>query len=800
MKNIYGKTHHNTWFSALGEKLLLRLEELSYAADSFKRRPCLIPAAMLILCCVLCYRFESFVPAVVMAVTTLGACLFFSSRRPQNNVFSAGKNGRHMLLLAGFLLSLIIVYNGMYIHSRLSACLTPQNGAFSCTVTEVSYDLAGGMDMTVRLEGGVYAKAAFYKEIPQNIRAGDEVVLHGKLKEPESAGNPGEFDYKRYLKKKGILYVISCDSYELVGRASFPQNVTGLLRKFFFELRKGAVGAVSGTFSEEERALAAAVCTGDRSLISDGTKRDFKLSCCSHLLAVSGTHFAGFLAGLPMILDTLKVKRKKAFFIYVIFALLIGCLTGWSDSVTRAAIMSICIFAMRDWVSALSVASLVMVTADPFCAMSSGFRMSFCAVIAIKMYSDKISRVLKKLHSGDFLAGIISPTIAASLGMIPFWEDISMKIDLEHLGIQTAGSFIAQTACAFFVPCVVLCLLMPFGAQFLSSPLCLCLNVLQKLVSFGGSITERNISAIHLSQAFLAVTAVVVFLLLIPPSILKRIFLKPAALLLAVMTGFEVFSILDRPSAKVVFADVGQGDCCLIMTEDLTCLIDAGTYDEGAETVCNLLDYYGIYQVDICVMSHWDVDHAGGIAALYDLGRTKQIITSYVPGPGAEDKDVREFFEAVGFDDGKRSGYLSSIDSVCSGDLIFLSETVYLDILYPASGTGGGNEESLVAMLHIEGEESACILFTGDIGIKTEEKILKSGMDIDCDILKVAHHGSKYSSSEEFIEACSPEAAVISVGKNNFYGHPTPETLERLNSYGCEVFRTDREGAVILNY
>ena len=73
-------------------------------------------------------------------------------------------------------------------------------------------------------------------------------------------------------------------------------------------------------------------------------------------------------------------------------------------------------------------------------------------------------------------------------------------------------------------------------------------------------------------------------------------------------------------------------------------------------------------------------------------------------------------------------------------------------------------------------------------------------MDIDCDILKVAHHGSKYSSSEDFIEACSPEAAVISVGKNNFYGHPTPETLERLDSYGCEVFRTDREGAVILNY
>lgn len=800
MKNIYGKTQRNTWFSALGDTLFLRLKDLSFAADSFKRRPCLLPAVMLVLCSVLCYFFESFVPALLMAVITVGACLFLCALRPENKAFPAVKQGIHMLLLAGFLLSLIFVYTGIFIHSRLSACLTPQNGAFSCTVTDVSYDLSGGIDMTVRLEAGVFAKASFYKEIPQDIRAGDVLILHGKLKEPESAGNPGEFDYKGYLKKKGILYVISCDSYETVGRAGFPHNVTGRLRKFFFELRKSAVDAVSDTFSEDERALTAAVCTGDRSLISDGTKRDFKLSCCSHLLAVSGTHFAGFLAGLPMILDTLKVRRKKAIFIYAVFALLIGCLTGWSDSVTRAAFMSICIFAMRDWVSALSVASLVMITADPFCVMSSGFRMSFCAVIAIKMYSEKIANILKKLHLGDVLAGVISPSIAAGLGMIPFWEDISMKPDLEHLCIQTAGSFIAQTACAFFVPCVVLCLLMPFWAQYLSSPLCLCLNALQKMVSFGSRITVQNGPSIHLSQVFLAITAVVVLLLLIPPSVARKLFLKPAALILAVMTGFEAFSILNKPSATVVFADVGQGDCCLIMTKDLTCLIDAGTYDEGASTVSNLLDYYGIYRVDICIMSHWDVDHAGGIAALYDLGRTKQICASYVPEQGAEDKDAREFFEAVGFYEGRREEYISSLESVCSGDRIFLSASVYLDILYPASGAGGGNEESMVAMLHIEGEESTRILFTGDIGIKTEEKMLKSGMALDCDILKVAHHGSKYSSSADFIEACSPEAAVISVGKNNFYGHPAPEALERLDSYGCKVFRTDREGAVILNY
>ena len=131
---------------------------------------------------------------------------------------------------------------------------------------------------------------------------------------------------------------------------------------------------------------------------------------------------------------------------------------------------------------------------------------------------------------------------------------------------------------------------------------------------------------------------------------------------------------------------------------------------------------------------------------------------------------------------------------------MYLSESVYFDVLYPSLNLGGGNENSLVLKLHITGSEETTILFTGDIGMSTETELLESGSDPDCDILKVAHHGSKYSSSVEFIESCSPDAAVISVGAHNFYGHPAPDTLSRLNSYGCEVFRTDEEGAVVMEF
>lgn len=629
---------------------------------------------------------------------------------------------------------------------------------------------------------------------------GEKLILYGKLKRPPSAGNPGEFDYSEYLRKQGILYVISCERCKVVDKAGFPLNVTGTVQHFFYELRLQSFEAVTSFFDDTDKSLAAAVCLGDKSLISSDVKRDFKMSCCSHLLAVSGTHFAGFLACLPMVLNVFKVRRKNAFLVQTMFCLLIGCLTGWSDSVTRAAIMSICLFADREWLSALSLASIVMILADPFCPLSSGFQMSFCAVIAIKVYSGKISELLIKLHLGEKLASVFSVPIAAMLGMIPFWSDISMRPDFEHLLIQIVCSFIAGAACTFFFPCVLFCYLLPFWSRYLSMPLKLCLELLLRIVKIGSSLSEKGGSPIHISSYVLLVLGLTVFLFMLSPCTLRRLFLKPVALVLAVAIGFNVLSLINKPSCRVVFADVGQGDCCLIITPDKTCLIDAGTYDEGGTTVSNLLDYYGIYQVDVCVMSHWDVDHAGGLAALSDLGRTRTILTSYVPSPDDADKDVQEFLLSTAKSGSDNSCFLSQLHGLYAGDMLYLSNDVYFEVLYPSSNLGGGNENSLVLKLHITGEEDTSILFTGDIGMSTEAEMLESGIDPDCDILKVAHHGSKYSSSTEFIEACSPDAAVISVGAHNFYGHPAPDTLGRLNSYGCEVFRTDEEGAVVMEF
>ena len=795
MNKIYGKTTGIFRRQSLSERLKLKaravFEDLAGLDRVFKKRPLLIPAALLLVCCLFSFLFHSLIPGFLLSTFVILFCVLYYRRRKAINA-----------LFAGILVSSMLVYSGFSISTRLNAFADTGQEEFRCRVTSVSRDLSGGIEVVARLDGGAYCLLKYYgtDTVFAQVRNGDLLFIEGKLKEPEQAGNPGEFDYREYLKKQGIRYILTVDYVEIVDSGGFPADLTGFIQDAFFNMRKKALNAVSTEFDGNSRALTAAVCAGDKSLITNDVRRDFKMSCCSHLLAVSGTHFAGFLVCLPMILNALKLKRKSAFLVHSAFCILIGSMTGWSDSVTRAAIMSICTFAERDWLSALSLASTVMTLADPFSPLSSGFQMSFCAVIGIKVYSPKVSSFLMKLHLGETVSKMFSAAICAGFGMIPFWSDISMRPDLLHLLIQIAGSLIAGACCTFFVPCVLLCLFLPFWSEYLSSPLLLCIKSLRHLVSFGCELSEKGGAPIHLSKAFLIVLGLSVFLFFVPPSILKRLFFKLSCLVLAIMTGFAIVSVINRPDCRVVFADVGQGDCCLIMTRDKTCLIDGGTYDEGASTVTDLLDYYGIWQVDLCIMSHWDVDHAGGIAALCVQGRTKTILTSYIPGPSDKNKDVLDFFKSTGLKDSDKSLYLSQLSLCLAGDHITLSDSVVIDILYPSASTGAGNEDSLVAKLHISCKEPADILFTGDIGTLTETRLISESAGLDCDILKVAHHGSKYSSSEAFIEACSPQVAVISVGAHNFYGHPAPATLERLENYGCNIFRTDLEGAVVLEY
>ena len=237
--------------------------------------------------------------------------------------------------------------------------------------------------------------------------------------------------------------------------------------------------------------------------------------------------------------------------------------------------------------------------------------------------------------------------------------------------------------------------------------------------------------------------------------------------------GVMISTLVFEPCATVVFVDVGQGDCCLIMCGDKNILIDGGTFENGP-VVSSVLDYYGIGTVDIAVMTHLDEDHMGGILYLYEKGRVREVLT---PCPGDSPLPSTGIYK---------------------GDVITFGEDMSLRCIWPRKESfhDGENEDSVVLML----ESSGCrILFTGDAGMESEMIMAEEGSLSDADILKVAHHGSRYSTGDQFLSEVLPEYSIISVGRNNPYGHPAEETLSRLSDHFSDVIRTSDKGAVTVN-
>lgn len=233
------------------------------------------------------------------------------------------------------------------------------------------------------------------------------------------------------------------------------------------------------------------------------------------------------------------------------------------------------------------------------------------------------------------------------------------------------------------------------------------------------------------------------------------------------------------------FIDVGQGDCIFIQNGDKTVLIDAGTYESGHKIYKYLTDR-GIKKLDYFIITHPHDDHVGGAE---NIARGLKIDTLFLNS---------------GLDYNSYS-YEKFIDVLIEKDITPSNpdlDTVYeiggmkLKFLSPHKNFGDENENSFVTLIEF-GEVKA--LFTGDIEKTAETDILSRITDISADILKVAHHGSRTSSSQHFINAVYPSVAVIQSEKGNNYGHPHDEALERLERVGCKILRTDEEGTIVLS-
>lgn len=602
----------------------------------------------------------------------------------------------------------------------------------------------------------------YYKDIPDYYLLTDSIIeFTGELQEAECAGNPNTFDYRQYLKSKGIRYTVTINDFKIVNS---NDNIIARIKRNILYERKLFIDRL--TISESNKALLNGILFGDTNLIEEEISEEFRANSTSHVLAVSGLHI-GILYGLYRGLRK-KSKNRLIVISFVIMLVIYGTACLWSISVTRAIVLVMLkvtgdlLERRYDIFCALSFIAMMQMVCNPFILYSTSFQMSYLAVLLITFTSPKLEKYFKGY------GGIIG----VQLGLMPYmaytFNYVTLLGLLSNIPVVFLISLVVPTGIILYFTYLV------SGAGFESAE-----TVLEALLNMSLYANHyfANIKCLAFEVASPPKWIVISFYIVLFTFCsekykieklrgnIKQILLYS---LIVVLTVFILFGQSDQfRKCDIIMADVGQGDCIHLKYKGSDFLFDGGgksDYNVGEKVLKPYLLKNGCNKIDVAFATHEHTDHFKGIEELSESFNVGDIVTT-----------------------------------LHKGDVINIGKKCKVEILWPVSSNDNNDDEnknSIVYMIHIKGIK---VLITGDITEEGEQMLLDEykGTDmLKADVLKVAHHGSKYSSSDNFIKAVDPLIALIGVGKKNNYGHPSEETLKRLEQNDIKVYRTDFDGAI----
>lgn len=556
--------------------------------------------------------------------------------------------------------------------------------------------------------------------------------------------------------------------------------------------RKTIRATLCDAFPDDTAGFAVALLIGDKQQLDYEIDTAFKLSGISHIIAVSGLHVT-ILFSLIYVL----VGRKNWVALVVGLPILFffAAVAGFSPSIMRACIMhslmivSLLLRKEYDPPTALGFAVLLMLLIDPWTITSVSFQLSVACMIGIFLFAEPIrDRLMDKKYLGRFKgrARKFCNTIAASIGMSVgatvtvtplcayYFHTVSLVSVLTNLLTVWLVTFV------FYGVLIVLLtglLWAPLGAFFgliVAWPIRYILAVSKLLASF--PLAAVFTDSVYIVLWLIFAYGLLVLYLLRRKNVLGSICCCAIALCLALAASWTE-PLLDE--CRVTVLDVGQGQCIVLQSEGKTYVVDCGgDSDTGAaNTAANHLMSRGIFRIDGLILTHYDRDHAAGAA--YFLSR---IPTRTLYLPNCADKDAT----AQTLPDSYTRHIISETSVLSYGDTTLS--------LIPSQNNLSDNESGLCVLFQTK---KCDILITGDRSTAGEWELMHSVQLPKLDVLIVGHHGSKYSTDPLLLDVTRPRIAIISVGADNPYGHPTEEVLDRLADYGCAIFRTDVNGTVI---
>ncbi len=625
------------------------------------------------------------------------------------------------------------------------------------------------------------------------VKEGDLLVVKGKLVSPTRPDNPGGFDNFIFMHSKGYDYSMFAESVVKYGEEHH------VFRESIAKLRRDVNEVLEMCLPEDISGVAKALVTGDTSAIDSYTRQLYSDAGIAHLLAVSGLHTA-ILAGIVMMMFTkvFKLNERRASFFVMVGLLIYFPFVGGKTAAARAVIMMETIYFgkiiryQHDTLNSLGLAAVIILIINPYQLFWVGFMLSFVAVagiIFITENAEKSENIFQKISSvirTSFATGAVSfPVISWFFYKVPLFGFVVNIISLPLIGIAVGFGIAAGFAGLISIKL----------AMFLCGPVYVVLKFYFVVCSF---FTSIPFSTLLTGKMPLVLCLLFYFLITLLLMRNKNGFIFRALLTLC-LSAIVFILTANRAFLKkttVDFLYVGQGDSAVINTYDnKTVVIDGGgnaSKDIGENTGVNyvipFLESRGISCVDALFITHMDSDHALGCIEIIKYYNVKKV---FISDAETSEKDMLDLVMI------EANSKNIPVEKISAGYSAQINADAQIECLYPYAekivDDDNNNHTSLVLKANIG---NFSFLFTGDADEYDERLIILGEQYVKADVLKAGHHGSKTSSSERFLNEVKPEYAVISCGRNNVYGHPSYEAMERISAAGAEIYSTYLDGDI----
>lgn len=637
------------------------------------------------------------------------------------------------------------------------------------------------------------------------------VYVEAALERPEKARLPGGYDGYSYARSMG--WYATGRLKKLRGSFEEEGNALAGLERFFLRLQDRATEVGTSLFRPDERGVLAAMGWGDKQALLPDTEEDFRLTGLIPMLVVSGAHVAWVMELLTRLLMRLPGRFRFRLLLQLLGLTFYAFLCQWEPSVTRAWLMTLFRLLARMKKSqihgfhALTAATFVYLLVLPERLFHLGFQMSSVTTAAIQLYLHPAclpidepgfnpgkSKLYYHKKKAKRALGVL---VVCQLVMLPYQCLLTGRLIYLAPLLNLLFSPLAALITSLALPSLALRF---FLGEAGMAPFFLPLRILLRLLLDGVSLSRRIAGEplrFHkglLVPCMLLTLVLVVYLLRRNRKAWWRGRFEAVAFGFLFLTGciWLIFGSVSRPYAALYVLDVGQGDALLVRASGRSVLIDSGKKEKG-EGLSRALDALGISELDAFILTHRHEDHFGGSLALLKENRIRQVFVGGREGPRVPDNVSEEmdlWYEAV-----QKAGLRPRV--ISKGDRLPLSKTVLLRILHPPDirDTADENQNSIIIRLEASGHS---LLLMGDAEEEVEKKLLDERRSLKATGLKIGHHGAKRGTTRPFLEAVRPSFALLSVGRNR-YGHPAPNVLQYLQDFGCEVFRTDRDGTLTVS-